>query len=454
MAQKYNYPLNKSKGILDDFAVRKSVQSRELEIQNINQSGNETSIGGDIILDSGKSIKWFDDNTGWTASTTLGTRVIQFAGDGADNLLSSPHRFEFYANANQDGTGLWDPYMKFGEDGGILMESLYQGDAANRKLIIDCTSGVEIPTGQLDLNHTVGSIPFHDAGGLQQDNANLFWDAGRRELQPYAIKITNDGSQAYPALMFNDTNTGFFKSGDSIRLSINNSTKLTVLDNGRVGIGTTSPNNKLHVDNGQSKFDKGGGGAVASFHNGGSNNIRLTSSTIQTIGGTNDLFIETGRNIIMANAAGNVGIGTTTPTTKLSVNEKSGNTPIGGFCIKLTNKTGDNSIKGQLVKVYTTTAIDDAFDTQDANGDNTIGIVLDAGIADGSEAWIVVSGIADVLMDAGGSARGDRIISSATAGSGDVWNVGGAVATHFLEIGHCIENRTGAGLARCVLHFN
>ena len=57
-------------------------------------------------------------------------------------------------------------------------------------------------------------------------------------------------------------------------------------------------------------------------------------------------------------------------------------------------------------------------------------------------------------MDTGGSARGDRIISSATAGSGDVWNVGGAVATHFQEIGHCIETRVGTGLARCVLHFN
>ncbi len=129
-------------------------------------------------------------------------------------------------------------------------------------------------------------------------------------------------------------------------------------------------------------------------------------------------------------------------------------TALGGYAIKLTNKTGSNTVQGQLVAVYSATAVDDAFATQVASGDNTIGIVLDAGVSDGSEAWVVVSGIADVLIDAGGSARGDRIISSATAGSGDVWNVGGAVATHFLEIGHCIETRGGAGLARCVLHFN
>ena len=129
-------------------------------------------------------------------------------------------------------------------------------------------------------------------------------------------------------------------------------------------------------------------------------------------------------------------------------------TTTGGYAIKLTNKTGGNTVAGQLVNSYVATAIDDAFKTISASDQEIIGIVLDAGIADGSEAWVVISGIADVLMDAGGSARGDRIISSATAGSGDVWNVGGAVATHFQEIGHCIETRIGAGLARCVLHFN
>ena len=129
-------------------------------------------------------------------------------------------------------------------------------------------------------------------------------------------------------------------------------------------------------------------------------------------------------------------------------------TAIGGIAIRLTNKTGGNTVAGQLVAPYSATAIDDAFKTAAASSDEVFGIVLDAGIADGSEAWVIISGIADVLTDAGGSARGDRMISSATAGSADVWNTGGAVATHFLEIGHCIETRTGAGLARCVLHFN
>ena len=134
------------------------------------------------------------------------------------------------------------------------------------------------------------------------------------------------------------------------------------------------------------------------------------------------------------------------------IQAKSKRTIIGGYAIKLTNKTGGNTVAGQLVKPDT--ANDDAFVTILANDQEIIGIVLDADVADGSEAWVVIAGIADVLMDTGGSASGDRVISSATAGSGDVWNVGGAVATHFQEIGHCVETRIGAGLARCIVHLN
>ena len=130
---------------------------------------------------------------------------------------------------------------------------------------------------------------------------------------------------------------------------------------------------------------------------------------------------------------------------------KSKLTSLGGIAIKLTNKSGGATIKGQLVEPHTDS---DSFTTVAISSDECIGIVLEAGVADGSEAWVVVSGIAEVLMDAGGCVPSDRIITSATAGSGDVWNVGGAVATHFQEIGHSIGTVVGAGLVKVVLHFN
>jgi len=93
---------------------------------------------------------------------------------------------------------------------------------------------------------TSGSVIFSDGTNLAEDNFNLFWNSATNELQSHHIKIVSDGSQASPALKFNDTNTGFFKSGDSIRTSINNSTKMTVDATG-VGIGTANPLDVLHI---------------------------------------------------------------------------------------------------------------------------------------------------------------------------------------------------------------
>jgi len=125
-------------------------------------------------------------------------------------------------------------------------------------------------------------------------------------------------------------------------------------------------------------------------------------------------------------------------------------TAIGGYAIKLTNNTGSNSVEGQLVEADDTD--ENSYKVADANALDVIGVVYNAGVADGSEVWIVQGGIAEVLLDAGGCVHHDRLISSATAGSADVSNAP-AVAVHFQEIGHAIETVVGAGLAKAVLHF-
>lgn len=125
-------------------------------------------------------------------------------------------------------------------------------------------------------------------------------------------------------------------------------------------------------------------------------------------------------------------------------------TPIGGFAISLTNNTGLASVEGQVVEADDTD--ENSYKTADASAIDAIGTVYNAGIADGSETFIVVAGIAEVLIDAGGCVHHDRLIASATAGSADVSNTP-AVGVHFQEIGHAIETVVGAGLAKAVLHF-
>jgi hypothetical protein len=138
-------------------------------------------------------------------------------------------------------------------------------------------------------------------------------------------------------------------------------------------------------------------------------------------------------------------------------------TPEGGLAIRLTNKTGAASIKGTLVAASTATA--NAFEVTGASGAlNCVGAVYESGIADGSECWVVVAGIAEVLLkDSTASTLGYWAKTSEdTAGRADITNsapTGGSVAAledHNQEIGHCLETKASGTsvLAKIVMHFN
>lgn len=132
----------------------------------------------------------------------------------------------------------------------------------------------------------------------------------------------------------------------------------------------------------------------------------------------------------------------------------------GGLMIKLTNKTGGNSVAGEVVTPASATS--NAVIKVTQNVPNAIGVFYESGVADGQEAWIVVSGIADVYfigsVTRGQLARtfvtadGDYVIGQAKGE--DVPTSPFATDKHFCEIGHILESRTGAGAAKCVLHFN
>lgn len=63
------------------------------------------------------------------------------------------------------------------------------------------------------------------------------------------FKAPATSTASAPAFSFNgDTNTGFYRSGaDEIRMSTAGSDRITILNNGNVGIGTTTPNMALDV---------------------------------------------------------------------------------------------------------------------------------------------------------------------------------------------------------------
>ncbi len=132
----------------------------------------------------------------------------------------------------------------------------------------------------------------------------------------------------------------------------------------------------------------------------------------------------------------------------------------GGLAIQLLNGTGAASIKGYCVTTDTTTQ--NAVKLVPVGEPNCIGVFLDSGVPSGQLAWVVVSGIADVyfwdstvhgyLARTGLAADTGEVAGQAMSEAvpGSPFNVD----KHFCEIGHCLETRTGAGLAKVVLHFN
>ncbi len=130
----------------------------------------------------------------------------------------------------------------------------------------------------------------------------------------------------------------------------------------------------------------------------------------------------------------------------------------GGFAVLLTNGTGAPSVKGSLVSV--STSADRRFILQ-ANEYDSIGVVYESGVADGSDCWVVVAGAVDVLFKDGvAPVRGSILLAADTDGRGDqTANPGGGlpgVDVHFKECGHVMESKSAGTsvLSRCMIHFN
>jgi len=132
----------------------------------------------------------------------------------------------------------------------------------------------------------------------------------------------------------------------------------------------------------------------------------------------------------------------------------------GGYMVRMTNRTGGASVKGEVV--CASSSYDSAVAKIAQNVPDPIGCFYESGIADGAEAWVVVSGRAQVYF-IGNTTHGHLARGFVTSDSGYVTGQALSEAVpsspfatdkHFYEIGHVIESRTGAGLAWTMLHFN
>lgn len=139
-------------------------------------------------------------------------------------------------------------------------------------------------------------------------------------------------------------------------------------------------------------------------------------------------------------------------------NDKVRLTPEGGVAICLLNKTGGPSVKGSLVELCEeVTDPDDAVQLTEANSTDPIGVMYEAGVADGDPCWVVVSGRAQVLLqDRVDGQRGYWLGTGGAPGRANCVETPGLLLQHMQEIGHCSQSIAGGTnvLVYGILHFN
>jgi len=127
-------------------------------------------------------------------------------------------------------------------------------------------------------------------------------------------------------------------------------------------------------------------------------------------------------------------------------------TPEGGFAVRLTNESGAVTVKGQIVSSKGTVAR--AFDLTAVDANHVLGVVYESGIEDAAECWVVVAGIAQVLMkNAATMGHICRIPLNTDEGeaAGYAMDASQSGTASVYKIGDCLETQNAETLCKVLL---
>ena len=241
--------------------------------QKLTVSGNTLSVG---------NITAYGDSS--NSSILSSTGYIQLRNSGSTNVNIKSNG-NSYLNGGNVGIGTTSPNQKLtikGTDQYVAAEQtnyVWGGTTT-----IGLRMGTDATAGLLDFRRWIGSATTHGTALITQVNS----DGG------YGLDFRVDT-----------------KSSNTVATT----SRMFLSQSGEVGIGTTSPSQKLHV-NGATQVDNGG------LLLGGTSSVNGNNPQLRRSNSLNDLIIATGgsdRVAILGN--GNVGIGTTSPAYLLDVNE-------------------------------------------------------------------------------------------------------------------------------------
>ena len=262
---------------------------------------NTNTTGFAMMLDGGgpgkAQLRIRADNTDERADVQLGVGMLSFT-------------------AYDDGASEYMPVRFNGS------EARFWTDGAERMTVTS--------DGKVGIGTTTPSVPFHvnntnltgfgmmlDGGGpgkaqmrFRADNTNHRADV-QMALSTLSFTAYDDSSSDYLPVRFNGSEARFWTDGAE---------RMIVKSDGKVGIGTNTPSQRLHV-NGNYIQNVGSGTYEMKVRGGGSVELKATGSMVLTKGAGNKFefgeAVDTQQMVI--DASGNVGIGTNTPATLLHV---------------------------------------------------------------------------------------------------------------------------------------
>ena len=194
------------------------------------------------------------------------------------------------------GIGTTAPQNKLDVEGGAVVGASYSGTntAPTNGLLVEGDVGIGTTTPNANLHI------FQNNG-----NAVLQIEAQGGDQDP-VVQFTGNGPLEYWTVGFDDSDGDKFKIGRGATLGTDD--KLTIQEDGNVGIGTTSPTAKLHI---------GGTSGV--------DGIKFPDGTLQTTAATGGSGLWSASGSYIYYNSGNVGIGTASPSANLHIFQNNGN---------------------------------------------------------------------------------------------------------------------------------
>ncbi len=326
-----------------------------------------------------------------TANTSIGIGRTNI--DGSLNVAGNTNEFAI-------GTSLGDIVLRTESNTQRLILNAGNGAAAITVFNGNTGIGNTSPAEKLDVNGTTKTTSLKITSGaangyvLKSDaTGNASWaNASTIETDPKVGTLTSNkipkwnGTILADGLMFdNGINVGIGTSTPANKLSVNGNSDIS----GSLGIGTTAPEAKLHVASSNTGLRIDVPPAQTAFSIGGAGSVKVDA-----------IGVEGGR--LLINDNGNMGIGNNNPITTLDVN--------GGIRTKYSGSTVVDVVGG----LVTTLNITIPAVPSDWNVDNTIVIVTNADGVDGIVRQAKLSSLTNIavkyIQDINGLARLNWII--------------------------------------------